>query len=73
MSHTHSLHQARSSSLKGTMAAMLRAAQRARQIAAQTHTALVVQRNGVLEFLHQSQATTSVISAEQAAAAQKDH
>ncbi len=73
MSHTHSLHQARSSSLKGTMAAMLRAAQRARQIAAQTHTALVVQRNGALEHLHQSQATPSLVSAEQAAAVQKDH
>lgn len=51
MSQTHSLQQARSSSLKGTMAAMLRAAERAREIAAQTRTAVVVERNGVLEHL----------------------
>ena len=51
MNQTHSLQQARSSSLKGTMAAMLRAAERARELAAQTRTALVVERNGVLEHL----------------------
>ncbi len=73
MSHTHSLQHARSSSLKGTMAAMLRAAQRARQIAAQTHTALVVQRNGALEYLYPPQVTANVPSAGALAAAQKDH
>ena len=51
MTQTHSLQQARSSSLKGTMAAMQRAAERAREIAAQTQTAVVVERNGVLEHI----------------------
>ena len=55
------------------MAAMLRAAQRARQIAAQTHTALVVQRNGALEYLYPPQVTANVPSAGALAAAQKDH
>lgn len=51
MSQSHSLQQARSASLKGTMAAMQRAAVRAREVAAQTRTAVVVERNGALEHL----------------------
>ncbi len=52
MNPTHSIEQAHSSSLRGTVAAMTRAAQQAHRIAAQTQTAVVVERNGVLEHLH---------------------
>jgi hypothetical protein len=52
MSQTISIEQARSSSLKGSVAAMGRAAQQARRTAAQTRTAVVIERNGVLEHLH---------------------
>ena len=52
MNSTHSIDQANSSSLRGTVAAMSRAAQQAHRIAAQTQTALVIERNGVLEHLH---------------------
>jgi hypothetical protein len=51
MNPAHLIDQAHSSSLRGTVAAMTRAAQQARRIAAQTQTAVVVERNGVLEHL----------------------
>lgn len=38
--------------LRGSHDALLRAARRAREIAAQTGTAIVVVRNGVLEYIH---------------------
>ena len=46
-----SIELARSNSLRGSMAAMERAAIQARKIAAQTRTAIVIERNGVLEHL----------------------
>lgn len=46
------IDQARSSSLRGSVAAMARAANQARRTAAQTQTAVVVERNGVLEHLY---------------------
>lgn len=52
MNHTRSIELARSSSLKGSVAAMARAADQARRTAANTRTAVVVERDGVLEFLH---------------------
>jgi hypothetical protein len=52
MSHMMSIEQARSSSLRGSVAAMARAANQARRTAAQTQTAVVVERNGVLEHLY---------------------
>jgi plastocyanin len=73
MSQIHSLHQARSGSLKGSMAAMVRAAKRARQIAAQTQTALVVQRNGALVYLHQSEMSTLTVDPGSTVSAQKDN
>jgi hypothetical protein len=42
------INQAKSAELRGSMAAMKRAAQRAREIAIQTNTNLVVVRNGKL-------------------------
>jgi len=46
MKPMHSIDQAHSSSLRGTVAAMARAALQARRIAAQTQTAVVVERDG---------------------------
>lgn len=42
------IEQARNSDLRGSAAALARAAQRAREVAMRTQTALVVRRNGVL-------------------------
>ena len=42
------IDQARNSDLRGSAAALARAAQRAREVAMRTQTALVVRRNGVL-------------------------
>ena len=55
-----SIEQARSSSLRGTVAAMSRAAHQARRTAAQTQTAVVVERNGVLEHLYISATQTDI-------------
>ncbi len=46
MKHARPIDQARSSDLRGSVAAMARAAQRAREVAAKTQTAIVVRRNG---------------------------
>lgn len=56
------------------MAAMFRAAERARRIAAQTHTALVVERNGIVECLYatQAQSSTLFVDSQLAAAVKKD-
>lgn len=48
------IQQAKSASLRGTWPALLRAAQRARLLAAQTGTAVVVERNGVLHHIYPS-------------------
>jgi hypothetical protein len=45
------LHSAHDSDLRLSHPAMLRAAQRAREIAAHTGTAIVISRNGVVERL----------------------
>ena len=45
------LENARSSDLRGSWQALQRAAQRAREVAVQTGTDLVVMRNGVLEHI----------------------
>ena len=45
------LENARSSDLRGSWQALQRAAQRAREVAVQTGTDLVVTRNGVLEHI----------------------
>jgi len=43
---------ARCADLRGSWPALLRATQRAREVAAQTGTAIVVTRNGVIEHLY---------------------
>jgi hypothetical protein len=54
------LHTARDSDLRLSQAAMLRAAQRAREIAASTGTAIVISRNGVIERLNPNQPNTAI-------------
>jgi hypothetical protein len=73
MNSTHSIDQAHSSSLRGTVAAMARTAQQARRIAAQTQTAVVVERNGVLEHLHVPVSHTTDVPSLQAVPTKKDH
>jgi len=73
MKPTHSITQAHSSSLRGTVAAMTRAAQQAHRIAAQTQTALVVERNGVLEHLQVLANQASDMPILQAVPTKKDH
>jgi hypothetical protein len=46
------LEEARNPDLRGSLHAMQRAALRARQIAAQTGTEIVVSRNGIIEYLN---------------------
>lgn len=46
-----SIEQARNADLRGSWQALQRAAQRARELAAQTGTELVVSRNGVIEHI----------------------
>lgn len=48
------IQQAKSASLRGTWPALLRAAARARLLAAQTGTAIVVTRNGVMQHIYPS-------------------
>lgn len=52
MNKTRSIDQARSSDLRGSWDAVQRAARRARRIAAQTGTAIVVARDGKLEHVY---------------------
>jgi len=47
-----SIENARNADIRGSWPALLRAAQRARAIAAQTGTAIVVTRNGVMEHIY---------------------
>ncbi|MBN6739302.1 hypothetical protein JKG47_01850 [Acidithiobacillus sp. MC6.1] len=46
---TKTIDQATSADLRGSLAALQRAAQRARELAAQTGTELVVGKNGIIE------------------------
>ncbi|MFZ2207962.1 MAG: hypothetical protein WAV22_04780 [Porticoccaceae bacterium] len=50
--NTRPIEQARTPDLRDSWPALQRAARRAREIAAQTGTALVVTRNGVIEHLY---------------------
>jgi hypothetical protein len=54
------IEQARSADLRGSAPALHRAAARARQIAAQTGTAVVVVRNGSVQHLYPVQTTPTV-------------
>lgn len=73
MSQAHSIEQARSSSLKGSVAAMGRAAEQARRTAAQTRTAVVVERNGVLEYLHVAEPHADISPIAVLVAPKEDH
>ncbi|MBR4876734.1 MAG: hypothetical protein IKU14_03335 [Rhodocyclaceae bacterium] len=48
------IHLAKSATLRGSWPALQRAAQRARLLAAQTGTAVVVERDGVLHHIYPS-------------------
>ena len=48
------IEQAKDADLRSSIVAMRRAAQRAREIAERTGTALVISRNGVIEYLRPS-------------------
>jgi hypothetical protein len=58
--NTRPLDEARDPDLRGSLAALRRAARRAREIAAQTGTAIVVSRNGVIEHVRPQPAATSM-------------
>lgn len=49
MKHPKPIDQARTADLRGSWQALQRAARRARELAAQTGTELIVSRNGVIE------------------------
>ena len=51
MNNTKTIDQANTADLRGSWPALHRAAQRARELAAQTGTELVVNRNGVIEHI----------------------
>lgn len=53
--NTKPIDQARTADLRGSWAALQRAAQRARTIAAQTGTAIVVTKDGVLQHIYPRQ------------------
>ena len=52
MKNHQPIESANNADLRGSLPALLRAAQRARQLAAQTGTAVVVMRDGVLEHIY---------------------
>lgn len=52
------LHEARDPDLRNSLPALQRAARRAWEIAAQTGTAIVVNRNGVIEHIHPQSPTS---------------
>jgi hypothetical protein len=58
MTNPKPIEEAHSAALRGSFAAMKRAAQRARETAARTGTAIVVMRNGVLEHLYPQPSST---------------
>jgi hypothetical protein len=57
------IDQATDSDLRLSYPAMMRAAQRARELAVQTGTALVVSTNGVIEQISPTATTSSSLSA----------
>lgn len=50
--NTRPISESQDADLRGSMAALERAAQRAREIATQTGTAIVVSHHGVIEYLY---------------------
>jgi len=67
MTKPRPIETASNTDLRGSWLALQRAAVRARQIAAQTGTALVVVRNGVLEHVYPQPETTTTRVQEPAA------
>ena len=57
--NTKTIDQANTADLRGSWAALQRAARRARELAAQTGTELVVSRNGVIERIKPQPDTAS--------------
>ena len=49
--NTKAINQANSADLRGSWDALLRAARRARELASQTGTELVITRNGIIEHV----------------------
>jgi hypothetical protein len=62
MSPQRPIEQARNSDLRGSAAALTRAALRAREIAIRTQTALVVRRNGQLVHDHMNGTTETSVT-----------
>lgn len=52
MTNKRPISEARSADLRGSLPALRRAAERARRIAAQTGTAVIIRREGVLERVY---------------------
>lgn len=52
MTNKRPISEAKSADLRGSLPALRRAAERARQIAAQTGTAIIIRRDGKLERVH---------------------
>ena len=59
------IEQAMNPDLRGSWPALQRAAQRARELAAQTGTAIVVSRNGLIAYIQPNASTDQSIVAEQ--------
>jgi len=59
------IEQARNSDLRGSAAALVRAAQRAREVAIRTQTALVVRRNGQLVHDRMNDTTETPVKSSQ--------
>ena len=59
MANKRPISEARSADLRGSLPALRRAAERARQIAAQTGTAIVTRRAGKLERVYPAPAGTA--------------
>jgi len=60
MKITKPIEESTNPDLRGSWPALLRAAQRARALAAQTGTAIVVSRNGVIEHIRPDAESTSL-------------
>lgn len=61
--NTKPIEQAKSADLRGSWPALQRAAQRARELAAQTGTELIVMRDGVLQRIRPRQNKVSALAA----------
>ena len=65
MKQPQPIETARSQGLRGSWQALLRAAERARQLAAQTGTAVVVVRDGVIEHRYPASTTPATPSVQE--------